>query len=602
MSALRRVLILMAVMSAVPKISLAVPPEILSVRQASSTRLAPPAAEPKAEPKREVARYGKLELRVELKATYQNPYDPDELDLWAEFTAPSGKVWKIWGFYNPSSWSALWMVRFAPTEVGPWRYVVKVRDREGTGESKAGKFSVIDSSFRGFVRIAENKRYLQYADGSSFYGVGLWYNDGYDSLDSGSITEEGLDSLRQRGANFISFYSSPLETMGTGLGRYDQSRAGRLDQLFEWCEEREMLISWDVWFHAYFSDAVWGGGSARYRNNPYRLVAGAGEFFGSEEAWKHWEKLLRYMVARWGYSRSLFLWFVVDEINGTEGWRDGGSEAAEQWCRRVHDWLKACDPYGRPTTGTQSGGIKEWWPGGYRIFDIAAREIYESQGHPIPKTGKPDWATENPLKFSYLNYATQAQELWKGFEKPAIVGECGYDDTYYEPGTPGYLTMYHNALWAGLANGLSATPFWWSYSARSNDSVLTSSLAYFSEFVRGIDFAGDKWTPVALKVSAGDGWAMQGGKMTFGWLVNPAGGMANETFEVPGQDDGEYEVQLYRTWRGQYLDPVVVASAGGILTVKVPELRANRGHAQQTGDDVAFKIVKKGRETASHSH
>jgi hypothetical protein len=592
-SALRRVLILMAVMSAVPKISLAVPPEILSVRQASSTRLAPPAAEPKAEPKREVARYGKLELRVELKATYQNPYDPDELDLWAEFTAPSGKVWKIWGFYNPSSWSALWMVRFAPTEVGPCRYVVEVRDREGTAESKAGKFSVVDGSFRGFVRIAENKRYLQYPDGSSFYGVGLWYNDGYDSLDSGSITEEGLDSLRQRGANFISFYSSPLETMGTGLGRYDQSRAGRLDQLFEWCEEREMLISWDVWFHAYFSDAVWGGGSARYRNNPYRLVAGAGEFFGSEEAWKQWEKLLRYMVARWGYSRSLFLWFVVDEINGTEGWRDGGSEAAEQWCRRVHDWLKACDPYGRPTTGTQSGGIKEWWPGGYRIFDIAAREIYESQGHPIPKTGKPDWATENPLKFSYLNYATQAQELWKGFEKPAIVGECGYDDTYYEPGTPGYLTMYHNALWAGLANGLSATPFWWSYSARSNDSVLTSSLAYFSEFVRGIDFAGDKWKPVTLKVSEGDGWAIEGEKMAFGWVVNPASGIANETFDVPGLEDGEYEVQLYRTWRGQYLDPVVVASAGGTLTVKVPELRSNRGHAQQTGDDVAFKIVKK---------
>jgi Domain of unknown function (DUF5060) len=80
-------------------------------------------------------RYEKLELRIELRATYQNPYDPDQLDLWAEFTAPSGKVWKIWGFYNPSSWSALWMVRFTPVETGTWHYVVKVKDHEGIAES-----------------------------------------------------------------------------------------------------------------------------------------------------------------------------------------------------------------------------------------------------------------------------------------------------------------------------------------------------------------------------------------------------------------------------------------------------------------------------------
>jgi len=268
---------LMAAVSAVQ----AAPPQILSVRPASPQDarrqlrigLTPPAAETKGE----VARYEKLELRVDLKATYQNPYDPDEVDLWAEFTAPSGKVWKIWGFYNPSSWSALWMVRFAPAEVGGWQYVIKVRDREGTAESKTGKFSVVAGSSRGFVNIAKNQRYLQNSDGSSFYGVGLWYNDGSDAFDAGSITEEGLDGLRQRGVNFISFYSSPLETMGTGLGRYEQSRAARLDQVFEWCEKRELKISWNIWFHAYFSEAVWGGGSARYRNNPYRQVAGAAD-------------------------------------------------------------------------------------------------------------------------------------------------------------------------------------------------------------------------------------------------------------------------------------------------------------------------------------
>jgi hypothetical protein len=381
--------------------------------------------------------------------------------------------------------------------------------------------------------------------------------------------------------------------MGTGLGRYDQSRAGRLDRIFEWCEKREMLVSWNIWFHAYFSEAVWGGGSARYRNNPYRLVTSADGFFSSPEAWKYQEKLLRYMVARWGYSRSLFLWYVVDEINGTEGWQVGGSESAEQWCRRVHAWLKANDPYGRPTTGTQSGGIKQWWAGGYEIFDVAAREIYESQGHPMPAGGKPDPAGEHPLKLSYLNYAKQSQDLWNGFRKPAVIGECGYDHTYYEPGTPGYLAMYHNALWAGLANGLSSSPFWWSNGPYTNDSVVTRTLLYFAQFLRGIAFGEGDWKPVALNVSHGDGWAIEGQRMTFGWVVNPAGGIAGETFTLPGLEDGDYDVYLYRTWRGQYLEPIAASSAGGALTVTVPELHREGSRAQQMGDDAAFKIVKR---------
>ncbi len=572
-------------------------PEIVSVRQALPREIAEQirsgllTLQP-GERSFPVARYEKLELRIDLNAAYQNPYDPDEVDLWAEFTAPSGRVWKIWGFYNPSNWSTLWMARFAPNETGVWRYVVKARDRDGAAESRPGTVSVIESKHHGFVGIAPNRRYFQFSDGSPFYGVGLWYNDNYDQFNNGSITEEGLDALKQHGANFISFYHNPLETLGTGLGRYDESRAGRLDQIFEWCEKRDIQISWNIWFHSNISEAVWGGGNARYRYNPYRQVASADEFFASEAAWKHEEKLHRYMVARWGYSRSLFLWFVIDEINGTEGWLKGGSEAGERWCRRVHDWLKANDPYGRPTTGTQSGGLKQWWPEGYRIFDVAAREIYEAQGHPFPQSGKPDLNGDNALKLSYRNYAKQTQDLWSGFEKPALVGESGYDHTFYEPGMPGYLAMYHNALWAALANGLGATPFWWANGSYLGDAVLTRSMTYFAQFVRDIDFTAKPWKPLALKVSEGDGWAMQSNGLTFGWVVNPVNGMANETVSVPGLDDGDYEVRLFRTWRGQYLEPVTATAAGGTLTLKIPELRPQGGRAQQIGDDIAFKIVR----------
>jgi len=260
----------------------------------------------------------------------------------------------------------------------------------------------------------------------------------------------------------------------------------------------------------------------------------------------------------------------------------------------VHNWLKANDPYGRLTTGTRSGALGEWWPNGYRIFDIAAREIYEAQGHPFPKGGKPDLANDNPLKLSYLNYAKQTQDLWNGFEKPAIVGETGWDHTYYEPGTPGYLAMYHNALWASLANGLSMTPFWWSDGSYINDSVITRTMSYFARFVKDIDFSGAQWKPIAVKISEGNGWAMQGPAMTFGWVVNPLNGVARETVTVPVPEDGDYEVRLYRTWRGESMPAIAVTSAGGALTVKIPELVPVGQQAQNINDDVAFKVVKKG--------
>jgi hypothetical protein len=539
-----------------------------------------------------VGLYEKFELHVDLEATYGNPFDPDEIDLWAEFTSPSGKTRRIWGFYNPTSWASLWMVRFAPTEIGAWRYVVHVTDREGSAQSDAGQFTAVESPHHGFLGIAPNRRYLRYSDGQSFYGVGMWYNDSYEQFGQGRITEAGLDDLKARGANFVSFFPTPLETMGTGLGRYDQNRCGRLDQIFDWCEQRDLHVSWNLWFHSYLSQAVWGGGNARYRNNPYRLVAEAVDFYGSDEAWEHQEKLYRYIIARWGYSRALFLWFVVDEINGTEGWTQGDQSVAEEWCGKVHRFFGEHDPYGRPTTGTQSGGIGQWWPGGYKIFDVAAREIYEAQGHPMPRTGKPD-PDDSPLRYSYLNYATQAQNLWTGFHKPAIVGECGYDHTYYEPGMPGYLAMYHNALWVSLTNGLCATPFWWSYRDWINDSVVTNQMLHFSQFVSDLDLSNLDFQPAEISAGDCDAWAMKSDRIVFGWMVNPRTSVAKESFTLSGLPAGEYQVLLYRTWRGSYLEPRTVECREGKLTVTIPELRTTRGHASHIGQDVAFKIVPK---------
>jgi hypothetical protein len=97
-----------------------------------------------------------------------------------------------------------------------------------------------------------------------------------------------------------------------------------------------------------------------------------------------------------------------------------------------------------------------------------------------------------------------------------------------------------------------------------------------------------------VTVTDGDGWAMRSERMTFGWVVNPLSGVAREKVTVAGLADGEYDVHLYRTWRGLYLEPVAAKSDGGKLTFEVPELVPKGGRAQNIGNDVAFQIVKRG--------
>ena len=102
------------------------------------------------------------------------------------FTSPSGKKWNIPGFYNLSH-ATLWKIRFSPNETGKWQYSVSVRDKNGETLKDGQSFVAVKSTRKGPVQVAANKRYLKYSDGSDFYGVGLWYNDGYDGFGTGRV-------------------------------------------------------------------------------------------------------------------------------------------------------------------------------------------------------------------------------------------------------------------------------------------------------------------------------------------------------------------------------------------------------------------------------
>ncbi len=162
-----------------------------------------------------VGLYEKVELIIELDAQFGNPFDPDEIDVQVELTSPSGATRRIWGFFNPTTADSLWMARFSPTEVGQWRYTVCVRDINGAATGEPGTIQVERSPQHGFIKIAPNGRYLRYDDGTAFYGIGLWYNDGPVPEMQGVIQEQQLVELKKRGVNFVCSRIPLLETVAT---------------------------------------------------------------------------------------------------------------------------------------------------------------------------------------------------------------------------------------------------------------------------------------------------------------------------------------------------------------------------------------------------
>ena len=537
----------------------------------------------------ETGLYEKLELGLSINATYNNPFDPEELDIMATFRAPSGKEWEVPGFYSQERRGGF-SIRFSPDETGEWTYQVNVTDKSGTAMSEQKTFTAVPSAYHGPLRIAGNKRYLEQVDGTPWFGVGLWYN--------GMTTDTLiLNDFRNRGVNFISRLITPLETWGTGLGRYDQLLCGQIDDLLEELEKRDMQLALNIWFHSFLSETVWGGGNIAWYTNPYQLVCASEDFFSSEEAWAYQEKLYRYMIARWGYSRSLTIWFVVDEVNGTDGWAYGDSIAAAGWARKVHEYFKKHDPWNHPTTGTRSGGIEEWWDRGYEVFDMTGREIYEAQGFPINETGQIDRDKTHPLTYSYLNYHGQVKRLWDNYAKPALIPETGWDHVFYEMTMPGYQAQFHNALWVTMASGSAMSPFWWAYSDMLNDNVVTNQLRSLRQFTDRIPFSKlTGLSPLVAACPGGHAFAMGSDQQIFGWAVNAVTDMSGKTITISGVKNGSYRLTLYHTWSGRDIEidgkeEQIINTTKGSLTFTVPVLKIEEGHARYVGQDVAFIII-----------
>lgn len=537
-----------------------------------------------------VGQYDKIEMVVDLDATYTNPYDPLEIRLEAHIKTPSGETLHVPGFYSKdftyenktviSTGEESWRVRFTPSEIGTYTYEVLATAGDTSVSSESGTFDVTASDKAGFVRVdPRNPRYMAFDNGEPYFPIGL--NVGWSTGNTIADYEAWLDSLQASGGNFIRVWMAPwnlsIEWIDTGLGNYTnrQHRAYELDQILEMAEERGVYVMLSLINHGQFNTAT----NPEWDQNPYNSANGGPcdvpECFATNpDAVRFWQQRLRYIVARWGYSTQIMSWEWWNEVNWTPLSPEG---VLGPWIGENVALLEELDPYDHLVTHSGSPSALEtvWGP-----LDFTQDHFYDRD--------------DFPRTFSNV------LEEWEAAypDKPFLIGEFGRGNgglTFDPQGDD-----LRIGIWAAPMVGAAGTamPWWWdNYIAPNNlwDRLYKGISAFFADE----DLGAHSWqrteAEFAERVKARV-YGLQSENTALLWVVSrdysPAymekaylknlrdkvdDPLVFEYPEVPESvlvvsdlQPGTYTVELWDTIEGVVMDTLSIDSTDGTLSIPLP--------------------------------
>lgn len=402
-----------------------------------------------------VPQYGKLELKVDLAATYNNPFDPDQVRLDAHFTPPSGREIVVPGFFavdyqrqvQPAAEMLIpqgnggWRVRFTPQETGAYRWRLELTDRSGQVTGGEGRFDATAAAAPGFVRRSRvDSHYLAFDNGQGYYPIG-------HNLPSYHTTGQlGDEAMRRFAAAKENYNRWWMHSGGFGLewaehlGWYRQDAAARLDLVLDQAVELGQYYMLCMDTHQDFRQQGW-------ERNPFNAKNGGpcptpADWFTDAAARGYYKNRLRYTVARWGYSPHVLCWEFGNEI---EGWANSPDTVKLPWHKEMSDYLRRLDPFGHLITTSfwTNVGPEEYWK--LDNLDIVQTHLYTNN----------DGAVAPQVRDCCLKQRQRS-------DKPHIFGEFGIRAGEGTPEKDPKGWAIHNGLWAGLFSFAAGGPMpWW---------------------------------------------------------------------------------------------------------------------------------------------
>jgi hypothetical protein len=541
----------------------------------------------------------RVDIRIDLAASFDTPFDTAEIEVDARITLPSGKTLtlpaffdqpferQIWGSgrYSEEAMAEAgkpeWRVRFMPTEAGEYRFVVRARDRSGATELKPASFSVQAAPGTGFIRVsAKDPHYFEFDNGTPFFAIGM-------NIVEHPLSEyyRYLPRLAENGGNFsrlwIGYDYFALE-LGA-MGDYRLDNAWRLDQVLELSERhgiyQKLCIDWirhitlpgeprKTFDHELYAYSVSNGGPCRNMR----------DFFTLPEARRRFKNRLRYIVARWGYSPNVMAWELWNEIDMVD------PKAAERsvivtWNQEMCRYLKSIDPWQHLTTNSLAGRRL-----GTELWSLEENQFAQRHGYatPSPRAIQAH-ADLAGLVIQWLDDVSQ-------FNKPYLMAEFGLQRDRMEVRAISDRDRngvhMHNGIWAALAHGSAGTAQLWWWGQYVDPKNLYYHFRSVADFTRNIP-----WTTAGFaraEIQSSDPnlrvLGLRGKTASILWLQNMSHTWWNVVSEavippvepggvtLAGFQPGRYRVEYWNTYEGRIESISNVTATGESLQLPTPRI------------------------------
>ena len=295
--------------------------------------------------------------------------------------------------------------------------------------------------------------------------------------------------MQNAGEDYARIWMCPwafgIEDTATSLNNYALQPAWRLDYVFQLAEQRGIYLLLCLDYHGmYESQPDYWGGNNIWPQNPYNVTNGgpctvANDFFTNATAIKIYQKRLRYLIARYGYSQNLLAWEFFNEIDNDYAYLDSADVAA--WHGVMGGWMHTNDIFGHLVTTSLTGSSDrpEIWT--LPQLDFAA---YHSYGEPGPAT----------------RLSGVAQSFLQRYGKPVMIGEFGTDWRGWNRTNDLHLRGWREGIWGGALGGSvgTAMSWYWELIHSENDYPVYSALG---TILNRTGWGHGMWTNIGFQTS-----------------------------------------------------------------------------------------------------
>lgn len=546
-----------------------------------------------------------------------DPYDPTQVRVDAQLTAPDGDVvvqpcfWQVpqqawtqtafsteqkqdvpWERFRDYA-AGRWCLRFSPDRRGAWSYRYAITQGTRTAVRAGGSFTAepLLPAGSGPIALSKNRRAFVTADGSPYVPVGI--NCGWPTEAGSRVYAEWLARLSGAGGNatrlwLVHYYGgtslewskSGVNDGYAGVGAYSQESAERVDRILAEAERRGVRVMLCLYT---FGDTNWD-----WQLNPYARAAGGWldhprQFITDARARAATRALLRYQVARWGHSRALWAWEMWNEVETSEAFDD---RAVLDWHREMCGEIKRLDAHHHLVTTDY-----RFTPPASACSAYALAQIDFVQLH-----------TYWPLITE--GFQVEIEHL-QPFAKPVVIGEYGLHVGPESLAADPAGEHLHDGLWGGLFCGSvgGGMGWWWDVYVHPRD--LYGHCTGLARFTAGESLDDLSPVPADTGEAGAPALALASDDRVWAWIRNardvrvkgfqvvayrvPALGVAKRVV-VAGNRAGNWAVDVIDTYDGTWMSSTRATGTAEGLAIELPPyrhdvaLKARRISAGQQAD------------------